>query len=84
MLRDAGWNVVESMAFQDHHRFTGADVAAIESKRTAAGADVVFTTDKDGVRLEGLPLPFEAYRVPLSIEFNPPDALMASVLAVLQ
>ena len=83
MLRDAGWNVVESMAFPDHHRFAAADVAAIESKRTAAGADVVFTTDKDGVRLEGLPLPFEAYRVPLSIEFDPPDALMASVLAVL-
>ncbi|HEX6216560.1 MAG TPA: tetraacyldisaccharide 4'-kinase [Vicinamibacterales bacterium] len=84
MLRDASWNVVGVMAFPDHHRYTAADVAAIESKRKAAGADVVFTTDKDAVRLEGLSLPFDAFRVPLVIEFDPPDALMASVLAVLQ
>ena len=83
-LRDASWNVVESIAFPDHHRYTPADVAAIESKRKAAGADVVFTTDKDAVRLASLSLPFEACRVPLQVEFDPPDALMASVLAVLR
>jgi tetraacyldisaccharide 4'-kinase len=84
MLRDAGWNVVETMAFKDHHRYSAADVAAIGTKMTSANADVVFTTDKDAVRLEGLSLPFEAYRVPLQLEFDPPDALMASVMAVLR
>jgi tetraacyldisaccharide 4'-kinase len=84
MLRDAGRNVVDAMAFSDHHRFTASDVAAIESKLTAASADVVFTTDKDAVRLEALPLAFAAYRVPLEVQFDPPDALMASVLSVLR
>ena len=79
----AGWNVVETIAFKDHHRYTAADVAAIAAKMTSANADVVFTTDKDAVRLELLSLPFEACRVPLKVEFDPPDALMASVLAVL-
>ncbi|MGH9221248.1 MAG: hypothetical protein ACRD1W_18220, partial [Vicinamibacterales bacterium] len=65
-----------------HHRFTASDVAAIESKLKAASADVVYTTDKDAVRLEGLSLPFDAYRVPLLVEFDPPDGLMASVMAV--
>ena len=78
------WNVVDTIAFKDHHRYTQADVAAIEVKRKAANADVVFTTDKDAVRLESLSLPFEAYRVPLRVEFDPPDALMASILAVLR
>jgi tetraacyldisaccharide 4'-kinase len=84
MLRDAGWNVVETLAFVDHHRYTLADVAAIEAKRQASGADVVLTTDKDAVRLESLQLPFAAYRVPLHVQFDPPDALMASVIAVLR
>ena len=83
-LKATGWNVVETIAFADHHRYTTTDAAAIETKRKAAGADVVLTTDKDAVRLEGLSLPFDVFRVPLVIEFDPPDALMASVLAVLQ
>ena len=81
-LKGAGWNVVEALVFADHHRFTASDVAAIESKLKAASADVVYTTDKDAVRLEGLSLPFDAFRVPLLVEFDPPDALMASVMAV--
>ena len=82
-LKAAGWNVVETMAFPDHHRYTATDVAAIESKLRAAGADAVFTTDKDAVRLEGVPLPFVAYRVPLVVQFDPPEALFQSALAVL-
>jgi tetraacyldisaccharide 4'-kinase len=78
------YNLVETLAFADHHRYTFADVAAIEAKRKASGADVVLTTDKDAVRLESLPLPFAAYRVPLHVQFDPPDALMASVIAVLR
>ena len=76
-------HVVETMAFADHHRYTPADVAAIDAKVKAAGADAVFTTDKDAVRLEALSLPFPAYRVPLVVEFDPSDALRQSVVSVL-
>ena len=83
-LRQHGWNVVEQISFPDHHRYTSKDIAAIEQKMKAANADVVFTTDKDAVRLESLALPFDVYRVPLQVQFDPPDALMASVMAVLR
>ena len=83
-LKAAGWNVVESLAFPDHHRYTAKDIAAIDAKIKSANAEVVFTTDKDAVRLESLTLPFEVYRVPLTVEFDPPDALMASVMAVIK
>ena len=82
-LKGAGWNVVETMAFPDHHRYTGTDIAKIDAKLKTASADAVFTTDKDAVRLEGLPLTFAAYRVPLVVQFDPPDTLFQSVLAVL-
>ena len=77
------YNVVDAIAFADHHRYSAADVAAIEAKRQASSADAVLTTDKDAVRLESLSLPFDAYRVPLQVQFDPPEALMASVLSVI-
>lgn len=83
-LKRAGWNVVHSMAFADHHRYSPADVAAMAARMKAAGAEAVFTTDKDAVRLEALALPFPAYRVPLTVAFDPPDVLFAAVEAVLR
>ena len=84
-LRDAGWNVVDSMTFADHHRYSMSDLAAIVAKLRSAGADAVFTTDKDAVRFESLgELPFPLYRVPLLVEFEPAEALFESVRAVLK
>ena len=83
-LRAAGTPVVESIAFPDHHRYSRADVDRIASKVQQAGADAVFTTDKDAVRFEALgELPFALYRVPLVVTFEPADALFESVRAVL-
>jgi tetraacyldisaccharide 4'-kinase len=99
-LKNAGWNVVDAMVFGDHHRYSRSDVAAIAARLASSGAAAVFTTDKDAVRLEalveaGLPpsrgalrrtgqtrLPL--YRVPLSVQFDPEDALFAAVRAVLR
>jgi tetraacyldisaccharide 4'-kinase len=88
-LKDAGHHVVEAMTFRDHHRYTNADVSAIAAKAASCGATAVFTTDKDAVRLEELVgadlltgLPF--YRVPLTVTFDPADALFGTLKAVLQ
>jgi tetraacyldisaccharide 4'-kinase len=76
------FDLVETMAFDDHHRYTQRDVAAIDAKMRSAGAEAVLTTDKDAVRLEALTLPFSAYRVPLQVQFDPPDVLMSAVMAI--
>jgi len=83
-LKTAGYNVVDSIAFKDHHRYTAGDVAAIHAKMQSCGATAVFTTDKDAVRFESLARSFPLYRVPLRVEFDPADALLASVKAVLR
>ena len=82
-LKAAGHVIAGEMAFPDHHRYTAADVAAIGAKMQALDAEAIVTTDKDAVRLETLELPMPAYRVPLTIAFDPPDVLFASVRAVL-
>jgi tetraacyldisaccharide 4'-kinase len=83
-LREAGWNVVDSMAFKDHHQYSPSDVAAIQARMTSSGATAVFTTDKDAVRLERHSGALPVYRVPLKVEFDPASALFESIQAVLQ
>ena len=84
-LKAAGYTLVGEMRFRDHHRYTAADVAAIDAQVKTAGADIVFTTDKDAVRLEGFaPFAFDLYRVPVIVEFDPPHVLFDAVRAVLQ
>lgn len=43
--------VVETMAFRDHHWFTKSDLDRIRSVAQKSGADLVVTTEKDAVRL---------------------------------
>ena len=82
-LRDGGWNVVDSMTFPDHHRYSAKDLEAIAAKMHSAGASAVFTTDKDAVRFDSPAPSFPLYRVPLEVKFDPPHALFESVKAVL-
>jgi tetraacyldisaccharide 4'-kinase len=84
-LRGAGWNVVDSLAFRDHHDYSTSDLAVIDAKMKSEGAAAVFTTEKDAVRFEALgALPFPWYRVPLRVEFDPADALFGSITAMLR
>jgi tetraacyldisaccharide 4'-kinase len=84
-LKESGTNVVDTVAFPDHHLYTRADIDRIASKLQTSGGEAVFTTDKDAVRFEALgALPFALYRVPLVVTFEPADALFESVRAVLR
>jgi tetraacyldisaccharide 4'-kinase len=75
-VRAAGWHVVGEAWFADHHAFTEADIARIAARITALGADVVFTTEKDAVRLEALDAPpFPLYAVPVTLAFDPASSL---------
>jgi tetraacyldisaccharide 4'-kinase len=83
-LKEAGWNVVDAIAFKDHHRYSSNDIASIQSRVTSSGAGAVFTTDKDAVRFEAVgAIPFPLYRVPLRVQFDPEAALFDSIGAVL-
>jgi tetraacyldisaccharide 4'-kinase len=84
-LRNAEWQVADTLVFPDHHRYSRADVEKIASRMQKSGAEAVFTTDKDAVRFEALgALPFPLYRVPLVVTFEPADALFQSVRAALR
>src|SRR5579862_7602725 len=50
-LREWGVPIVGSKTFRDHHRFTAADLHAIEQEATAAGASALICTEKDLINL---------------------------------
>lgn len=62
-LADAGWTIVRSLAFPDHHRFSPQDVGRIAREVAASRAAGVLTTEKDAMRFEACgPLPFSTLR----------------------
>ena len=81
-LRAAGLTITGTQAFRDHHAFEPADVTRIADRARASGAEVVVTTEKDAMRLEGLDLsamPFAA--VPLHTSIEPTGAFAAWLAA---
>jgi tetraacyldisaccharide 4'-kinase len=80
LLREAGCQVVGTMAFADHHRYNASDIARIEAATRAAAAHMVVTTTKDAVRFEPLgPLPFTLIAMPMRLDVDGWDALTASL-----
>ncbi len=51
MLTAVGVEVVASLSFPDHHRYTENDHAIILDTAREAGSEMIVTTEKDGVRL---------------------------------
>lgn len=83
-VRGAGWTVVGEEWFADHHVFTPHDVSRLAARVAERGAEAVFTTDKDAVRLEVFEVPFPMFRVPVTVEFDPPARLFERVAALLE
>lgn len=72
-LRAQGWNVVGTMRFRDHHRFTPGDLERIATAaRTADVNALVMTTEKDAVRLAARDLgKLAVAAIPLTVAVEP-------------
>ena len=67
--RAEGWDVVRELAYRDHHWFDARDIGRITAAAAAAGVEVVLTTEKDAMRLDRGPQPFDELRVaPSTVE----------------
>ena len=72
--RRQGWDVVQELAFRDHHWFDATDLKRMLATARAAGADVILTTEKDAMRLLELPLapiPRTFAFLPMTVSIEP-------------
>jgi len=56
-LKDLGVILEDVVTFDDHHWYSRADLAELGARAERTGVDALVTTEKDWVRLRGLPLP---------------------------
>lgn len=69
-LKKAGYEVVVTKTFTDHHRYTQKEIDDLVSKATRAGATTLITTAKDAVKLHSLsiPLPHHVFEIEIAIK----------------
>ena len=76
-LRARGWKLVGSRPFPDHHRYSRGDLGEVVERARAAGAQLLVTTEKDAVRLEGLAAALPIHVAALTLSIAPADAFAA-------
>ena len=79
-LTSAGWNVVGTKAFRDHHHFSKGDLGRVAAAAQSAGAAIVLTTEKDAVRLAPASMRMPLAAVPLVSTVEPADEFRAWLL----
>lgn len=79
-LAELGCTVTAALEFPDHHRYTESDARAIEG--VAAGAEMIITTEKDGVKLKGLvrSVPLLALSIAVEVEKGRLSSSLAQLL----
>lgn len=71
-LRTAGWTLVATRQFADHHPYSPRDVERIVAAAREARAEAILTTEKDAVRLRRFrPFPLPLASVPLTMVPEP-------------
>jgi tetraacyldisaccharide 4'-kinase len=85
-LRTQGMELTRTIAFSDHVSYTGEHISSIARALGESGASLLLTTEKDGVKLQGLPEDLAAvlFVVRLKLVFEDPAQLTGALLNLLQ
>lgn len=84
-LREWGVQVVGHTSFPDHHKFSRADIARLEAKARAAGADSLVCTKKDIFNLRDAGTPaLPVWTCNASLEVHDADAFWRTAQEILK
>jgi tetraacyldisaccharide 4'-kinase len=78
LLREIGADVVATLEFPDHYRYRREDLRRIESFH---GADLVVTTEKDAVKMEGMDPGDNVFYLSIEAEIEDQDRLVELVIS---
>jgi len=85
-LRSLGLNLVHTIRFPDHTRYTGDNTDLLRAAMQQYGAEIAVTTEKDGVKLKGLALEFtiKILLARMELVIEEPSLLIESLRNLLQ
>lgn len=72
-LRDWGFQISGYRLFSDHHRYSAADISAIEQEAKAAGASGVICTEKDSFNYSGVWRSMDLWVCSISMQIDRQD-----------
>ena len=81
MLASEGFDIRGYLVFADHHRYTQDDIAEIESDAKASACEVLVTTEKDAVKLDGLKFQMPCLVAEIEVVIDDPDRFRDLVLS---
>lgn len=81
-LKNAGLELSGQKSFPDHYTYTAKDIADLTARANRTGARLI-TTEKDAVRLAGLPETDHIETLPVRLVFDDPAALSGFIQNVL-
>ena len=84
-LRELGAELVETVSFPDHHRFSENDLDRLRRIKEKAGADAFITTEKDAINLGDLKARLQPLHVAqLRLVLQQPEQLLETLFATLE
>ncbi|MGH9714276.1 MAG: tetraacyldisaccharide 4'-kinase [Candidatus Acidiferrales bacterium] len=83
-LRDWGLQICGYRFFPDHHRYSAADINAIEQEAKSAGASGVICTEKDSFNYTGVWRSMDLWVCSISIQIDRQDDLWRTVMEIAQ
>jgi tetraacyldisaccharide 4'-kinase len=79
-LRDWGFQISGYRFFPDHHRYSAADINAIEKEAKASGASGVICTEKDSINYTGLWRSMDLWVCAISLQIDRQDDFWRTVM----
>lgn len=80
-LRSLDGNILYFLPYSDHHRYTEEDIKKIGAMAQKLRADLLLTTEKDGVKLARFAgLPENTLMLSIEMRINPPETEFAKLL----
>jgi len=70
LVRGAGYQLKDTSAFRDHHKYTQADIDRVVNHAAHNGAGAILTTAKDAVKLKSLSFALPCYVVNIATKIE--------------
>jgi tetraacyldisaccharide 4'-kinase len=82
-LRREGFDIIAVKAFRDHHFYDQRDITGLEKKAKESGAEVMLTTIKDYVKLNGLDFDLPCLAVDSELVFDDEEGFRVLIYGLL-
>ena len=80
LVRGAGYQLKDTSAFRDHYNYQQADIDRLVNHAAHNGAEAVFTTAKDAVKLKSLSFALPCYVVNIAMKIEDEESILKYII----